>query len=111
MEGYLRLLRHLMPGTRGLRRLGSAALDLAYVAAGRFEGFFETNLKPWDVAAGALLVSEAGGQVSDFAGQQGYVYGASLVASNGFIHQEILQAIIDAGALRGQPGDPDPHAA
>ncbi|MGB0177321.1 MAG: inositol monophosphatase family protein, partial [Owenweeksia sp.] len=61
MEGFLELIRSFFEKTRGVRRLGSAATDLAYVACGRFDGFFEYGLSPWDVAAGALLVQEAGG--------------------------------------------------
>lgn len=75
---------------RGIRRAGAAALDLAYVAAGRIDGFWESKLKPWDVAAGALLVSEAGGRVSAFDGADYSVYKHRIVASNGRIHDEML---------------------
>jgi myo-inositol-1(or 4)-monophosphatase len=71
-----------MKGTHGLRRMGSAAVDLAYTACGRFEGFFEYNLKPWDVAAGALIVKEAGGLVTDFNGGSGFLFGRQIVAGN-----------------------------
>ncbi|MDD5687282.1 MAG: inositol monophosphatase family protein [Elusimicrobia bacterium] len=77
----------------GVRRLGSAALDLCYVACGRFEGFWEEGLKPWDVAAGALIVKEAGGNVSDFSGNGGYLFGGSLFASNSKIHKKALEII------------------
>ncbi|MFQ5915361.1 MAG: inositol monophosphatase family protein [Nitrospinota bacterium] len=76
--------------TQGVRRTGSAALDLAYVAMGRLDGFWELKLSPWDVAAGALLVQEAGGRVTDFAGGGDFIYGGEVVASNGRIHQEML---------------------
>ena len=78
----------------GVRRLGSAALDLAYVAAGRFDGYWELRLNPWDWAAGALLVREAGGQVTDFRGSEEVLVGAdSLVATNGRVHDELRAAL------------------
>lgn len=72
-----------------MRRLGVASVDLAYVAAGRFDGYWELYLKPWDVAAGALLVREAGGTVTDFAGGDDWLFGENCVASNGRLHQEL----------------------
>ena len=75
---------------RGIRRFGSAALDLSYVAAGRLDGFWEVNLHPWDMAAGVLLVQEAGGTVSDFQGKPLSIYGKKVVASNGVIHPAML---------------------
>ena len=75
---------------RGMRRLGSAALDLCYVACGRFEGFWEQNLKPWDTAAGALLVAEAGGRVSTFSNQPFTVECKEILATNGRIHEEMI---------------------
>jgi myo-inositol-1(or 4)-monophosphatase len=93
MDGYMELFRHLMFGTQGLRRLGSAAVDMAYVACGRFDAFYEYGLSPWDVAAGSLLVKQAGGKVADFSGQQNYLYGKELVCSNGLIHEELLEMI------------------
>lgn len=76
---------------RGLRRCGSAALDLAYVADGRYEGFWELGLHPWDVAAGALLVTEAGGRVTDCHGGSGYHDGRSILSSNGHLHGALLE--------------------
>lgn len=92
-DKYFLLLNEVMDQSQGMRRMGSAALDLAYVAAGRFEAFFEYNLNAWDVAAGALILQEAGGQVSDFEGGDNYLFGQQIVASNGKIHQDILQIL------------------
>jgi len=75
----------------GVRRLGSAALDLCYVACGRFDGFWELHLSPWDVAAGSLIVTEAGGRVTEIDGQDNYIYGQNIVASNGKIHSLICE--------------------
>ncbi len=80
MDNYLNILRELMQKSHGLRRLGAASVDLVYVACGRFEGFFEYNLKPWDVAAGTLIVQEAGGKVIDFKGGNDFVFGRELIA-------------------------------
>lgn len=93
MTPYLRILEAFMRCTQGVRRWGSAATDLAYVAAGRFEGFFEFNLNPWDVAAGVLLVREAGGRVTQFLAEGDPVFGREVVASNGRVHAE-MQAVI-----------------
>ena len=78
---------------RAIRRAGAAALDLAYVAAGRLDGYWECKLKPWDVAAGSLLVSEAGGRVTNHAGLPYSVYDHRIIASNGPNHQEMLEII------------------
>lgn len=78
---------------QGMRRAGSAALDLAYVACGRFEGFWELKLKPWDQAAGMLLVEEAGGKVSDRYGHPTDIYTQSVVATNGLIHEALVDAL------------------
>ncbi len=75
------------------RRAGAASLDLAYMAAGRFDGYWEMKLKPWDVAAGKLLVEEAGGRVSDFDGQPFDIYGQECLASNGLIHEPMLDVL------------------
>ncbi|MGQ9863571.1 MAG: inositol monophosphatase family protein [Bacteroidia bacterium] len=90
---YFRVLERFLVGWGGIRRVGSAALDLAYVAKGCFEGFFEIDLNPWDVAAGALLVQEAGGKVTDFQGGQAYLLGRSIVAANGALHPLMLEVI------------------
>lgn len=90
---YMQLLNDLMHASRGLRRLGSAAADLAYVACGRFEAFYEYGLNPWDVAAGILIVQEAGGSVSDFSGGNNHIFGEEIIASNGKVHADILSRI------------------
>lgn len=92
MRNYLDILNSFMQNTHGLRRLGSAAVDLAYVACGRFEGFFEYNLKPWDVAAGACIVQEAGGTVTNFSGGDDSIFKGEIVAS-GLIQDQMLEAI------------------
>jgi myo-inositol-1(or 4)-monophosphatase len=90
----------LMGRTRALRRLGSAALDLAYVAAGRVDGFWELHLQLWDVMAGLLLVQEAGGRVTDRAGGPDRLFtGDEVIASNGALHDSLLEALSDAGRL------------
>ena len=79
----------LMEG-QGIRRLGSAALDLSYVAAGRFDGFWEVNLNPWDMAAGILFIQEAGGRTTDFSGSPSSIYTKQVLATNGLIHESML---------------------
>jgi myo-inositol-1(or 4)-monophosphatase len=93
MDEYLELFKHFMQNTHGLRRLGSAATDLAYVACGRFEGFYEYGLQSWDVAAGAFLVKQAGGKVSDFSGKNNFIFGKELVAGNSACFPEFLHAV------------------
>lgn len=90
---YLNTLSYLMNTTRGVRRLGSAAVDLAYVAVGRFDSFYEYSLHPWDVAAGALIVKEAGGLVNDFKGGDDFLFGKEIIASNSQIHDAMLSMI------------------
>jgi myo-inositol-1(or 4)-monophosphatase len=81
--------------SQGVRRAGSAALDLAYVAAGRLDGFWEENLKPWDTAAGVLLVTEAGGELSTFTGAPYTPYLDNIAASNGLLHQDIVALLAE----------------
>ena len=81
-ENYLNVLRFLMQNTRGIRRLGAASIDLCYVACGRFDAFFEYSLAPWDVAAGAFIVKEAGGYISDFSGSKNWLFGKEIIATN-----------------------------
>lgn len=89
----LEILDLLVSRSHGFRRLGSAALDLAYVACGRMEGFFEFGLNPWDLAAGALIIQEAGGHVSDFQGGADYMFGKQILGTNGHVHGELLSVI------------------
>ncbi len=100
-EAYLRLTDELMRNTRGLRRWGAAAVDLAYVACGRFQGFYEYALQPWDLAAGAFLIQQAGGEVSDFAGGNSYRDGSTLVAGAPELHAELLERVRSAGLRPG----------
>ena len=90
---YLVELRNVMAEVSGIRRLGSAALDLAYVAAGRLDGFWEDRLSPWDIAAGVLLVREAGGFVTDKAGGQAMFDNGEVVAGNEAIHRILLKTL------------------
>lgn len=96
---YIATLARVMGATSGVRRLGAAALDLAYVAAGRFDGFWEFGLFPWDVAAGLLLVREAGGFVSDLSGGQTMMTSGDVLAANGHLHLPLAALLRDA--LRG----------
>ncbi len=93
LDPYLELFKDLMKSSRGVRRLGSAAVDLAYVACGRFALFYEYGLNPWDVAAGAFIVRRAGGTITTFTGGNDYVFGKQIVASNGTVHKEFLNKI------------------
>ncbi len=93
LDEYTELFKGFIKRTQDLRRLGSAAADLAFVAAGRFEGFYEYGLSPWDVAAGAFLVRQAGGKVTDFTGGREFLFGGTLVSSNYLIHEEMLEVI------------------
>jgi len=88
LNPFIASMRYFMIHSHGLRRLGSAATDLAYVAAGRFEAFYEHGLKPWDVAAGALILMQAGGKVSDFSGTNQFLFNGELVASNSAYFEE-----------------------
>jgi myo-inositol-1(or 4)-monophosphatase len=92
---YLSFFKAFMLRSQGIRRNGSAALDLCYVACGRVEGFWELKLRPWDIAAGALIVAEAGGTLSDFAGDDFSINGNETLASNGLIHDEMLEVLRD----------------
>ena len=91
LDAYLGMFRDLLAGCTDLRRAGAAALDLAYVASGRLDGFWEIGLKPWDMAAGALLIQEAGGMVADFSGGDDYLDTGNIVAA----HPRICRALLD----------------
>lgn len=92
-EAYCQVLKQLMQQTRGIRRIGSAATDLAYVAAGRFDAFFEYSLSPWDVAAGSIIAREAGATVCDFSGKNNYLFGEEIIAVNPGIEKVFLEII------------------
>lgn len=108
LDPYLNILRDFMQKSAGLRRPGAAALDLAYTAAGRYDGFFETGLKPWDIAAGCLLITEAGGMVSDLQGGDGFLKSGHVCAGNPKIYEQMLQVIAPhlTDALKSQPVRP-----
>ncbi|WP_282039100.1 inositol monophosphatase family protein [Saccharicrinis aurantiacus] len=93
MEGFMKSLDYFMKNSHGLRRLGSAATDLVYVACGRFEGFYEYGLKPYDVAAGAFILKQAGGKNCDFSGGNNYIYGKEIISSNNLIFEEFRTTI------------------
>ena len=82
-----------MENSHGLRRLGSAATDLVYVACGRFEAFYEYSLSSWDVAAGALIVKNAGGIVSDFSGKNNWLFGREIIATNNLVYSEFYAVV------------------
>jgi myo-inositol-1(or 4)-monophosphatase len=88
---YLSFFKAFMLRSQGIRRNGSAALDLCYVACGRIDGFWELKLRPWDVAAGALIVTEAGGKLSDFFGNKFSIWGNETLATNGALHDEMVR--------------------
>jgi myo-inositol-1(or 4)-monophosphatase len=93
LEAYLGMFRELIQKTAGIRRPGSAALDLAYVAAGRLDGFWEMDLSEWDIAAGALLIREAGGTITDIRGGDRHLESGNLIAGGIKVHAALLQAI------------------
>lgn len=93
IEQWLKELEKIRPDTAGIRRLGVASLDLAYVACGRLDGFWESGLKTWDFAAGALLIQEAGGLISDFSDRQRFWQSGNLVAGNPKVHAEMIKRI------------------
>jgi myo-inositol-1(or 4)-monophosphatase len=93
LKPTLNIFDYCIRNTHGIRRLGSAAVDIAYVACGRFEGFFEYGLNAWDVAAGIIILQEAGGKVSDFSGSNKYLFGKEIVLSNKKIFDEFLTVI------------------
>jgi myo-inositol-1(or 4)-monophosphatase len=96
LEEYLRSLRAVVERSAGIRRDGSAALNLAYTACGRYEGFWEMGLSSWDVAAGSLIVQEAGGVVTDFAGRHSYIDSGDIIAANPEIHPSLLEIVREA---------------
>jgi myo-inositol-1(or 4)-monophosphatase len=101
---YIESLREISLASAGMRRGGSAALDLAYVACGRFEGFWEINLSPWDIAAGEMLIREAGGKITDVWGKPAFLANGDVLASNGLIHAPLQK--ITAGIFTPKPESP-----
>ncbi len=92
-ENNLKHFSNFILRSQGIRRAGSASIDLCYVAAGRFDGYWEMKLKPWDMAAGSLIVKEAGGRVTDFKGKPFSHYSKEILASNGKIHREMVRVL------------------
>ncbi len=93
IDDYFKVLKSMAQKSRGVRRMGSAAVDLAYTACGRFDAFFEYSLHPWDVAAGALIVREAGGLVYDFSGGQNWLEGKEIIVCNSYLKDQLLKEI------------------
>ena len=93
LDTYMKCLTYFCKHTHGIRRLGSAAIDLAYVACGRFEVFYEYGLHPWDIAAGIIIVREAGGKISDFSGNEKNLNGDEIVASTDTVFPEVLEIV------------------
>ncbi len=93
MDEFMQSLDYFFKYSPGVRRLGSAATDLAYVACGRFDAFYEYNLNPWDVAGGAFIIQQAGGKSSDFKGGNDFVFGREIVSTNGAAHTNFLNAV------------------
>lgn len=92
-EAYFQILKHWLTHTRGVRRFGSAALDLCYVACGRYGAYYEATLNAWDIAAGALIVEEAGGKVSDFSNGNNYLFGGEILAASPEVFNNVLDII------------------
>jgi myo-inositol-1(or 4)-monophosphatase len=112
LDVYLDVFRAVFLRARAIRRCGAAALDLAYTAAGVYDGFFEFRLSPWDLAAGALLIEEAGGRVSDLDGGAGYLASGNVVAGSPGVHLELLATLADRGGeAEVERRDPRPTAA
>ena len=93
VDQYLKIFAEMTRQCAGLRRPGAASLDLAYVAAGRYDGFFESELKPWDMAAGALIITEAGGLVGNYRGEEGFLEGGEIMAGNPRIFAQMAQVL------------------
>ena len=93
LQPFFESLEYFFINSHGVRRIGSAATDLAYVACGRFDAFYEYGLQPWDVAAGALILQQAGGCVSDFKGDNNYIFGKEIVAATRNFFSEFQQTL------------------
>jgi len=103
LDGFMDSVNYFMQNSHGLRRLGSAATDLAYVACGRFEAFYEYGLNPWDVAAGAFIIQQAGGKACDFYGNEDWLFGGTIIATNEAVSDE-FRSIIKKIFIDGQAG-------
>lgn len=95
LDAYLSVFRYFMETTHGIRRMGSAAADLAYVACGRFDGFYEYGLNPWDVAAGCLLIQNAGGKICDFRLGDDYIFGKEIIATNSLVFDNFIKVFVE----------------
>lgn len=93
LKEYMEVFDYCMRYSHGIRRLGSAAVDMAYVACGRFEGFYEYGLNAWDVAAGAFIIQEAGGKIADFNGGDNYLFGKEIISTNQKVFEEFLEVV------------------
>jgi myo-inositol-1(or 4)-monophosphatase len=102
VDHYLTYFKNFIIRSFAIRRPGSAAIDLCYLAAGRFDGFWELKLQPWDVAAGSLMVTEAGGKVTDFGGEPFRIYSKEILATNGRIHDQMLDVIRNVQVISDQ---------
>jgi myo-inositol-1(or 4)-monophosphatase len=92
-DNYLEILKELIRNSHGLRRCGSAAIDMSWVAAGRFDGYFEYNINAYDIAAGCIILTEAGGVITDFKGEQDYLFGRNIVAAAQTVQEEMLSIV------------------
>jgi myo-inositol-1(or 4)-monophosphatase len=106
LEPYLNTFRSIFQNVSGIRRAGAAALDLAYLAAGRVDGFWEAGLKAWDIAAGSLLVTEAGGIVSDFWGTEDYLYNGHIIGGTALVYPFLIEQVKTFMAPALKPGQP-----
>jgi myo-inositol-1(or 4)-monophosphatase len=104
LDQYVRMFKRITEETAGIRRPGAAALDLAYVAAGRLDGFWEFGLSPWDMAAGTLIIAEAGGLVSDFDGEENFLFTGNVVCGAPKIHEQLLALVQEVHRRREAPG-------
>ena len=95
IKPFMQSMEHLFTNSHGVRRLGSASVDMAYLACGRFEAFYEYGLSPWDVAAAALIVQQAGGKISDFKGGNDYIFGREIIVTNSAVFDEFSKLIRD----------------
>ncbi len=93
VKKYLRAYEYFLCNTRSIRRYGAAAVDLAFIACGRFDGYFQHGLNAWDIAAGALIVKEAGGMVTDFRGGTNFIFGGEIIASNPVLHSNFMPIV------------------